>query len=76
MFAGREGRFGTIQAPDPDIFVSEPVINDSGVAAFERSFVENDLFVTQIVTGTVGGPVVPWWTPAVRSPSSASARPR
>lgn len=59
VFAGREGRFGTIQAPDPDIFVSEPVINDSGVAAFERSFVENDLFVTQIVTGTVGGPVVP-----------------
>lgn len=59
IFAGQEGSFRTVQAPDPDISVSEPVLNDRGVVAFERSFVDDDLFVTEIVTGPTRGPVVP-----------------
>lgn len=54
---GREGDFGVVQAPDPDVSVDEPVLNNAGLTAFERSFAEGDLFVTEIVTGTVGGPV-------------------
>jgi hypothetical protein len=38
IFAGREGAFTTIAAPDPDVFVQKPVLNDSGTAAFYRSF--------------------------------------
>jgi hypothetical protein len=58
IFVGREGNFTTIAAPDPDVSVQEPVLNDSGTAAFERSSFDeaNQEFVTEIVTGN-GGPL-------------------
>jgi hypothetical protein len=58
IFVGREGSFRTIAAPDPDVSVGEPVLNDGGTAAFERSFFDevNQEFVTEIVTGN-GGPL-------------------
>lgn len=49
IFAGREGTFRTIQAPDPERSVREPVLNDAAVAAFETSFFANGQFVTAIV---------------------------
>jgi hypothetical protein len=48
IFAGRERSFRTIEAPDPNRSVSEPVFNDDGVAAFETSSFGDD-FVTAIV---------------------------
>jgi hypothetical protein len=58
IFVGREGNFTTIAAPDPDVSVQEPVLNDAETAAFERSFFDeaNQEFVTEIVTGD-GGPL-------------------
>jgi hypothetical protein len=58
IFGGREGNFTTIAAPDPDVSVEEPVLNDGGVAAFERSFFDetSQEFVSEIVTGN-GGPL-------------------
>jgi len=58
IFVGREGSFQTIAAPDPNVFVRGPVLNDSGVAAFYRSFFDeaNQEFVEEIVTGS-GGPL-------------------
>ncbi|MGI8910491.1 MAG: DUF7453 family protein [Rubrobacteraceae bacterium] len=58
IFVGREGNFQTIAAPDPDVFVQKPVLNDSGTAAFYRSFFDeaNQEFVEEIVTGN-GGPL-------------------
>jgi hypothetical protein len=58
IFAGREGDFTTIAAPDPDVSVQEPVFNDSGTAAFVRSFFDETAqeFVEEIVTGN-GGPL-------------------
>jgi hypothetical protein len=58
VFAGREGAFTTIAAPDPDVSVQEPVFNDSGTAAFVRSFFDETAqqFVDEIVTGN-GGPL-------------------
>jgi hypothetical protein len=51
IFAGREGTFRTIEAPDPDVSVQEPTYNDGGTAAYERSFFDpvNQEFVTEIV---------------------------
>jgi hypothetical protein len=49
IFAGQEGIFRTIEAPDPERSVGEPVLNDAGVAAFETSFFQNGDFVTAIV---------------------------
>lgn len=69
IFVGQEGDFGVVQAPDPDVSVDEPVLNNAGRTAFERSFVEDDLFVTEIVTGAVAGRCAPWWTRGVRSES-------
>ena len=58
IFAGREGVFTTIAAPDPDVFVQEPVLNDSGTAAFQRSLFDDaaQQFVEEIATGS-GGPL-------------------
>jgi hypothetical protein len=58
IFVGREGTFQTIAGPDPDVFVQEPVLNDAGTAAFQRSFTDEATqeFVEQIVTGS-GGPL-------------------
>jgi hypothetical protein len=58
IFVGREGTFQTIAAPDPDVFVEKPVLNDAGTAAFYRSFFDeaDQVFVTEIVTGS-GGPL-------------------
>jgi hypothetical protein len=58
IFAGREGAFVTIAAPDPDVSVQEPTFNDAGTAAFVRSFVDpiSGEFVEEIVTGN-GGPL-------------------
>jgi hypothetical protein len=57
IFAGREGTFRTIAAPDPNAFVEKPMFNDAGTAAFYRSFTdETGQFVTAIVTGD-GGPL-------------------
>jgi hypothetical protein len=58
IFAGREGSFVTIAAPDPDVSVQEPTFNDAGTAAFVRSFVDpiSGEFVEEIVTGN-GGPL-------------------
>jgi hypothetical protein len=58
IFAGREGTFVTIAAPDPDVSVREPTFNDAGTAAFVRSFVDpvSGQFVQEIVTGA-GGPL-------------------
>jgi hypothetical protein len=54
IFVGREGSFQTIAAPDPDVFVEKPVLNDDGTVAFYRSFFDeaNQEFVTEIVTGS------------------------
>ena len=51
IFAGREGVFRTIEAPDPDVSVQEPTYNDGGTAAYERSFFDeaNQEFVSEIV---------------------------
>jgi hypothetical protein len=58
IFAGREGVFTTIAAPDPDVFVRQPVLNDAGTAAFYRSFFDEapQEFVDEIVIGS-GGPL-------------------
>jgi hypothetical protein len=58
IFAGREGAFTTIAGPDPDVFVQKPVLNDSGTAAFYRSFSDQTTgeFVEEVVTGN-GGPL-------------------
>jgi hypothetical protein len=58
IFVGREGDFAQIVAPDPDVSVQEPVLNDAGTAAFQRSFTDEATqeFVEQIVTGN-GGPL-------------------
>jgi hypothetical protein len=58
IFVGREGIFTTIAAPNPDVSVQEPVLNDAGTSAFERSFFDeaSEEFVTEIVTGN-GGPL-------------------
>jgi hypothetical protein len=58
IFKGREGVFTTIAAPDPDVFVQKPTLNDSGTAAFYRSFFDDAAqeFVDEIVTGN-GGPL-------------------
>jgi hypothetical protein len=58
IFAGREGAFVTIAAPDPEVSVQEPTFNDAGTAAFVRSFVDpvSGEFVEEIVTGN-GGPM-------------------
>ena len=52
IFVGREGTFQTIAAPDPDVSVQEPVLNDEGTAAFVRSFFDeaSQQFVEEIVT--------------------------
>jgi hypothetical protein len=57
IFVGREGSFLTYAAPDPDVSVGEPVLNDDGTAVFERSFFDevSQEFITEIVTGN-GGP--------------------
>jgi hypothetical protein len=51
---GREGNFRTIAAPDPEVSVGVPVLNDGGTATFERSFFDEvtQEFVTEIVTGS------------------------
>src|SRR5918996_4962363 len=51
IFAGREGVFRTIEAPDPNVSVQEPTYNDGGTAAYERSFFDeaNQEFVSEIV---------------------------
>jgi hypothetical protein len=51
IFAGREGVFRTIEAPDPSVSVQEPTYNDSGTATYERSFFDeaNQEFVSEIV---------------------------
>ncbi|HEX5760302.1 MAG TPA: choice-of-anchor tandem repeat NxxGxxAF-containing protein [Thermoanaerobaculia bacterium] len=58
IFAGREGTFTTIAAPDPDVFVQKPVLNDAGTTAFYRSFFDEatQQFVEEIATGN-GGPL-------------------
>jgi hypothetical protein len=58
IFKGRQGSFTTIAAPDPDVFVQEPVLNDPGTAAFYRSYFDEaaDEFVEEIATGS-GGPI-------------------
>jgi hypothetical protein len=54
IFVGREGSFQTIAEPDPNVFVRGPVLNDSGTAAFYRSFFDEATqeFVEEIVTGS------------------------
>jgi hypothetical protein len=56
IFVGREGNFTTIAAPDPNVSVGVPMLNDAGTAAFERSFFDdvNQEFVEEIVTGNGG----------------------
>jgi hypothetical protein len=56
IFAGQEGIFETIAAPDPDIFVRSPSLNDSGTVAFYRSFFDeaNQIFVDEVATGNGG----------------------
>ena len=58
IFVGREGDFAVIAAPDPDVSVQEPVLNDAGTAAFQRSLTDGVTgeFVEEIVTGS-GGPL-------------------
>jgi hypothetical protein len=56
IFAGQEGVFETIAAPDPNISVRSPSLNDSGTVAFYRSFFDeaNQEFVEEVVTGNGG----------------------
>src|ERR687897_2562198 len=58
IFVGREGDCAQIVAPDPDVSVQEPVLNDAGTAAFQRSLTDGVTgeFVEEIVTGS-GGPL-------------------
>jgi hypothetical protein len=60
IFVGREGEFTVIAAPDPDVSVQEPVLNDSGNAAFVRSFFDeaSQEFVEEIALGN-GGRLTP-----------------
>ena len=50
IFVGREGIFRTVAAPDPDVFVEMPVINDTGTVAFYRSVTEEGIQVLELVT--------------------------
>jgi hypothetical protein len=54
IFVGREGTFQTIAAPDPDVSVQEPVLNDRRTVVFVRSFFDetSQEFVEEIVTGS------------------------
>ena len=56
IFAGREGVFTTIAAPDPNVSVHSPVLNDAGTAAFYRSIFDEatQQFVEEIATGDGG----------------------
>jgi hypothetical protein len=56
IFVGREGDFAQIAAADPDDSIREPVLNDAGTAAFQRSLTEEATgeFVEEIVTGNGG----------------------
>lgn len=58
IFVTEGDGFKVIAAPDPDVSVQEPVLNDGRTAAFERSFFDPGLgrFVAEIVTGN-GGPL-------------------
>lgn len=58
IFVGREGDFTQIAAPDPEDSFGEPVLNDAGTAAFQRSLTDETTgeFVEEIVTGD-GGPL-------------------
>lgn len=58
IFAGRAGAFTTIAAPDPDVSVHSPVLNDAGTVAFYRSFFDEatQQFFEEIATGD-GGPL-------------------
>jgi hypothetical protein len=51
IFVGREGEFTQLVPPDPDVSVQEPVLNDAGTVAFQRSFTDEATqeFVEQIV---------------------------
>jgi hypothetical protein len=50
IFVGREGTFRTVAAPDPDVFVEKPVINDTGSVAFYRTVTEEGTQVFELVT--------------------------
>jgi hypothetical protein len=58
IFVVREGTFTTIAAPDPNVSVGVPILNDAGTVAFERSFFDevNQEFVAEILIGS-GGPL-------------------
>jgi hypothetical protein len=58
IFVGREGSFQTIAAPNQNVGVGEPLLNDGGTAAFERTFTDEatQQSVSEIVTGS-GGPL-------------------
>jgi hypothetical protein len=58
IFVGREGNFRTIAVPDQNIGVGEPLLNNGGTAAFERTFTDETTqqSVSEIVTGS-GGPL-------------------
>ncbi len=55
IFVGKEGDFQTIAAPEPDVFVEEPVLNDAGTVAFYRSVTEEGNQVFELVTVDDGG---------------------
>jgi hypothetical protein len=54
IFVGSDGTFHTIAAPDPNVFVGVPMLNDSGTAAFERTFFDGEIQVVEIVTSSGG----------------------
>jgi hypothetical protein len=54
IFVAQGGGFTTIAAPDPNVNVSRPNLNDAGTAAFHRFF--NDRAGEEMVTGD-GGPL-------------------
>jgi len=58
IFVGQDGQFRTVVVPAEDVALDEPVLNNANLTAFERSFTDpaTDLFVTEIVTSTAGGP--------------------
>jgi hypothetical protein len=57
IFVASDGAFQTIAAPDPDVFVEEPVLNDAGVVAFYRSVIQDGNQVFELVAiGDSGAP--------------------
>lgn len=76
IFVASDGAFQTIAAPDPDVFVEEPVLNDAGVVAFYRSVIQDGNQVFELVAIGDSGALTLIADTNVTSPRSGSGHPR